>query len=296
MSALSSESNVNDLHARLLSVAVVTDEGQAVSEPQRVARLEQMLGENACRRLGIYALPPGFRLSVVIPVYNEVDTVAEVVARVRGSGVPCEIVLVDDASTDGTRALLESWQGQPDLKVLFHEQNQGKGAALMTGFRNISGDAVIIQDADLEYDPSEYRYLLQPIIQDGADAVFGSRFAGDNQRVLYFWHYVGNRLLTTLSNCFTNLNLSDMETCYKVFTRETIERIAPTLREKRFGIEPEITAKVASIQDVRIYERPISYSGRTYAEGKKITWRDGLRALWCIVRYSGGVPSKENRP
>jgi glycosyltransferase involved in cell wall biosynthesis len=260
----------------------------AGSEAQRVARLEQWLGTAECRRLGIYALPAGFRLSVVIPVFNELDTVAEVVSRVRQCGVPCEIILVDDASTDGTRELLAGWQDQPDLKVLFHEKNQGKGAALKTGFSQVSGDAVIVQDADLEYDPSEYRYLLQPIIQEGADAVFGSRFAGDNQRVLYFWHYVGNRILTTLSNCFTNLNLTDMETCYKVFTRQTIQRIAPTLREKRFGFEPEITAKVAGIPGVRIYERPISYSGRTYAEGKKITWRDGFRALWCIFRYGRG--------
>lgn len=263
--------------------------GEAIAESERFAVLEPLLGESICRRLGIYALPADFLLSVVIPVYNEVDTVSEVVGRVRRSGVPCEIILVDDASTDGTRELLASWPAQPDLKVLFHERNQGKGAALKTAFQHATGEAVIIQDADLEYDPAEYRYLLQPIIQDGADAVFGSRFAGDNQRVLYFWHYVGNRLLTMLSNGVTNLNLTDMETCYKVFTRATIQRIAPTLREQRFGIEPEITAKVAGIPGVRIYERPISYSGRTYAEGKKITWRDGLRALWCILRYRRGV-------
>ncbi len=261
-----------------------------LGEVERVAQLEGLLGEGVCRRLGIFALPPEFRLSVVIPVYNELDTVSEVVSRVRRCGVPCEIILVDDASTDGTRQLLESWQDQADLRILFHEKNRGKGAALKTGFEHATGDAVIVQDADLEYDPAEFRYLLQPIIQDGADAVFGSRFAGDSQRVLYFWHYVGNRILTTLSNCFTNLNLTDMETCYKVFTRETIQKIAPTLRENRFGFEPEITAKVASLPGVRIYERPISYSGRTYAEGKKITWRDGIRALWCILRYRRGLP------
>ena len=277
---------VQQQFVRLLEAACA---GEAVAESDRVEVLEPLLGESTCRRLGIYALPADFRLSVVIPVYNEIDTVSEVVSRVRRSGVPCEIVLVDDASTDGTRQLLESWPAQPNLKILFHQRNQGKGAALKTGFEHVTGDAVIIQDADLEYDPSEYRYLLQPILQDGADAVFGSRFAGDNQRVLYFWHYVGNRLLTMLSNCVTNLNLTDMETCYKVFTRETIRRIAPTLREKRFGIEPEITAKVARLPGVRIHERPISYSGRTYAEGKKITWRDGLRALWCIFRYRRGV-------
>jgi glycosyltransferase involved in cell wall biosynthesis len=263
-----------------------------LDDAQRVRQLEQTLGEAACRRLGIYVLPPGFRLSVVIPVYNELHTVGEVVARVRRCGVPCEIILVDDASRDGTRELLQSWRDQPDLKILFHERNQGKGAALKTGFEQASGDAVIVQDADLEYDPSEFRYLLQPIVQDGADAVFGSRFASSNQRVLYFWHYVGNRILTTLSNCFTNLNLTDMETCYKVFTREAIRKIAPTLREKRFGFEPEITAKIASLTGVRIYERPVSYSGRTYAEGKKITWRDGFRALWCILRYRRGLPKQ----
>ncbi len=265
------------------------EDRDAREEAQRLQTLQQLLGPRVCHRLALYALPEGFRLSVVIPVFNERNTIDEVVARVRQSGVPCEIILVDDASTDGTRELLESWEQTEDLQIFFHEQNQGKGAALKTGFEHISGDAVIVQDADLEYDPAEFRYLLQPIIQDRADAVFGSRFAGDSQRVLYFWHYVGNRLLTTLSNCFTNLNLTDMETCYKVFTREAIRKIAPTLRERRFGFEPEITAKIASIPGVRIYERPISYNGRTYAEGKKITWRDGLRALWCILRYRRGL-------
>jgi glycosyltransferase involved in cell wall biosynthesis len=268
----------------------------ALEEGDRVRLLEKLLGASVCRNLGIYALPPGFLLSVVIPVYNEVDTVAEVVRRVRECGVPCEIILVDDCSTDGTRVLLESWGRQPDLKILFHEKNQGKGAALKTGFQHVAGHAVVIQDADLEYDPAEYRYLLQPIVQAEADAVFGSRFSGTNQRVLYFWHYVGNRVLTALSNCVTNLNLTDMETCYKVFRREIIDRITPTLREKRFGIEPEITAKVASLPGVRVFERPISYSGRTYAEGKKITWRDGLRALWCILRYRRGVGKVRNAP
>jgi glycosyltransferase involved in cell wall biosynthesis len=208
---------------------------------------------------------------------------------VRNCGVRCEIILVDDASTDGTKQLLASWRAADDLRILFHSHNQGKGAALKTGFQHATGDAVIIQDADLEYDPAEYRFLLQPIVEGQADAVFGSRFSGDSQRVLYFWHYVGNRVLTTLSNCFTNLNLTDMETCFKVFRREVIQQIAPQLCEKRFGIEPEITAKVASIAGIRIVERPISYRGRTYAEGKKITWRDGFRALWCILRYRHGL-------
>ena len=159
---------------------------------------------------------------------------------------------------------------------------------MRTGFASATGDVVIVQDADLEYDPAEFAKLVQPIVENQADVVFGSRFSGDNQRVLYFWHYVGNRVLTLLSNMMTNLNLSDMETCYKAFRREVIQRIAPSLRENRFGIEPELTAKLAAIPEIRIHERPISYAGRTYAEGKKITWRDGFRALYCIVRYSRG--------
>ncbi|MCO6459046.1 MAG: glycosyltransferase family 2 protein [Pirellulaceae bacterium] len=243
----------------------------------------------------MYPLPADFLLSVVIPVYNELGTVQEVIRRVRESGVPCEIILVDDGSTDGTRELLGKLQGEADLRVIFHERNQGKGAAVQTGLEHVRGDAAVIQDADLEYHPAEYRFLLQPIVEGEADAVFGSRFLGDNQRVLYFWHYVANRVLTTLSNCFTNLNLTDMETCYKVFRREVVEQIAPTLKEKGFGIEPEITAKVASLPGVRIFERPISYHGRTYAEGKKITWRDGAWALWCIIRY-GWAPRAGKRP
>ena len=251
--------------------------------------LQRMLGDAVCRKLGIYDLPDEFLLSVVIPIYNEVQTLKVVVERVRACGVPCELILVDDGSTDGTRDLLRDFENDDDIQVILHERNQGKGAALKTGFEHAKGDAVIIQDADLEYDPAEFKFLLQPIIEGQADVVYGSRFSGDNQRVLYFWHYLGNRALTTLSNCFTNLNLTDMETCYKVFRREVVQRFAPTLREKRFGIEPEITAKIASIPGVRIFERPISYHGRTYADGKKITWRDGIRALWCILRYSRGI-------
>jgi len=267
-----------------------TAEG-ALDENVRIGVLEQLLGVAVCRRLGIYPLPEGFLLSVVVPVFNERSTIAEVIRRVRDCDIPCEIILVDDGSTDGTRELLASWRDQSDLRVLMHDVNQGKGAALQTGFAEATGDVVIVQDADLEYDPSEFRKLIQPIVEDQADVVFGSRFTGDNQRVLYFWHYMGNRLLTMFSNAMTNLNLSDMETCYKVFRREIIQQISPTLREKRFGIEPEITAKVASVPGVRIYERPITYAGRTYDQGKKITWRDGFRALWCIVRYRRGLRS-----
>ncbi len=270
--------------ASLDPVAAASDEAR-----QRVHRLEKLLGRNLCRQLGIYRLPEGFRLSVVVPVFNEVDTVAEVVRRVRQSGIPCEIILVDDGSTDGTREVLARLAEDDDVRVIYHTTNRGKGAALRSGFAVATGDAVIVQDADLEYDPSEYARLLQPIVEGQADVVFGSRFSGDSQRVLYFWHYVGNRLLTLLSNALTNLNLTDMETCYKVFRREVIQQIAPTLRENRFGIEPEITAKVASLPGIRIYERPIRYFGRTYAQGKKITWKDGVRALWCIVRYHRGL-------
>jgi glycosyltransferase involved in cell wall biosynthesis len=259
------------------------------ASPARAALLEQLLGKSTCRRLGIFTLPDGFVLSVVIPVFNEVHTVAEVVRRVRGSGVPVEIILVDDGSTDGTRDLLASWQGQPDLQIVMHEKNQGKGAALRTGFAKATGSVVIVQDADLEYDPAEFPRLIQPIVENQADVVFGSRFTGDNHRVLYFWHSVGNCWLTLFSNAMTNLNLTDMETCYKAFRREVIQKIAPTLRENRFGIEPELTAKVASLPGIRVHERSISYAGRTYAEGKKITWRDGLRALWCIFYYRRGI-------
>ncbi|MCA9176784.1 MAG: glycosyltransferase family 2 protein [Planctomycetales bacterium] len=270
-------------------LATLAEQAAELPDDARIDLLERLLGAAVCRRLGVYHIPSDFVLSVVIPIFNEETTIADVVARVRECGVRCEIILVDDASTDGTRAILESWEGQPDLKLLYHERNQGKGAALKTGFENATGDAIIIQDADLEYDPAEFRYLLQPIVLGQADVVYGSRFSGHNQRVLYFWHYLGNRLLTTLSNCFTNLNLTDMETCYKVFSRDVLKVLTPSLREKRFGIEPEITAKVASIPGVRVFERPISYSGRTYAEGKKITWRDGVSALRCIVRYRRGI-------
>ncbi len=251
--------------------------------------IRKLLGARVCRQMGIYELPTGFVLSVVIPIYNELKTIETVVGRIRATGLPLEMILVDDGSKDGTRDILNGWRDQPDMKIIFHSVNQGKGAALRTGFAAATGDVVIVQDADLEYDPAEFAKLIQPIVEQQADVVFGSRFAGDNQRVLYFWHYVGNRVLTLLSNMMTNLNLSDMETCYKAFRREVIQKIAPTLQENRFGIEPELTAKLASLPAIRIYERPISYAGRTYAEGKKITWRDGFHALYCIVRYSRGI-------
>jgi glycosyltransferase involved in cell wall biosynthesis len=224
-------------------------------------------------------------ISVVIPCYNEVATIESIIAAVRASEIrDKEILVVDDASTDGTREKLLSLAGEAGLKVIFHERNRGKGAALRTGFRAATGDVVIVQDADLEYDPKEYEKLLGPIRAGKADVVYGSRFVGgESHRVLYFWHYAANKLLTLFSNMFTNLNLTDMETCYKAFRREVIQKI--DLREERFGFEPEVTAKVARM-GCRIYEVGISYSGRTYAEGKKIGWRDGVRALWCVIRYN----------
>jgi glycosyltransferase involved in cell wall biosynthesis len=228
------------------------------------------------------------KLSIVIPVYNEVSLVGTVLDRVEAAQLPAgmsrEIVLVDDFSTDGTRERLQGLAAErPHLTVLFHDHNRGKGAALRTGFAAASGDCVIVQDADLEYDPAEYPALLAPLIDGRADVVFGTRFLGGTHRVLYYWHSVGNWLLTTLSNMLSNVNLTDMECCYKLFRREILERI--DLRENRFGFEPEVTAKVAKL-GCRIYEVPVSYSGRTYAEGKKINWRDGVRALWCILRYN----------
>jgi len=247
--------------------------------------LERLLGAGGCRRLGLYRIPADLLLSVVIPVYNERHTIREIISRVRQVPIAKEIILVDDGSKDGTRAILDGMRGEDDLRIIFHDKNQGKGAALKTGFGHATGGIVLIQDADLEYDPAEYARLIQPIIENRADVVYGSRFLGDGcHRVLYFWHYLGNRVLTTLSNMFTNLNLTDMETCYKVFRREVIQEITPTLKQKRFGIEPELTAKVAR-RNFRVYELAISYDGRTYKEGKKIGWRDGLKALWCIVRY-----------
>lgn len=224
------------------------------------------------------------KLSVVVPVYNEKDTVEEIIRQIRQSSIDeIEIVMVDDCSTDGTREILKGLENVVD-KVLYHDVNLGKGAALRTGFKEVTGDCVIVQDADLEYDPSEYSFLMQPILDGKADVVYGSRFSGMGpHRVLFYWHYVGNRFLTTLSNIFTNLNLSDMETCYKMFRREVIQSIS--IQENRFGFEPEITAKIAR-KKCRIFEVGISYYGRTYEEGKKIGWKDGIRAIWCILKYN----------
>lgn len=229
-------------------------------------------------------------VSVVIPVFNEMRTLEQVIKRVQAAPVEKEIILVDDYSNDGSRERVQSLGEQPNVRAVLHDYNQGKGAALRSGFAAATGDVVLIQDADLEYDPNDYPKLLGPIVANEADVVYGSRFAGgETHRVLYFWHSMGNRFLTLLSNMMTNLNLTDMEVCYKVFRREIIQSI--DLKENRFGFEPEVTARLARFRKpdgsrLKIFEVGISYAGRTYEEGKKIGWRDGVRAIWCIIRYN----------
>jgi glycosyltransferase involved in cell wall biosynthesis len=244
------------------------------------------------------------KISVVIPVYNEKTTIEEILQRVLDTEMRKEVIVVDDCSTDGTRQILENMEarrasgesftprqegGDPlalgDLRIFFQTQNQGKGAAVRRGFAQATGEVLLVQDADLEYDPRDYPKLLEPILDGRADVVYGSRFLGGPQRVHYFWHYVANRILTLLSDIFTNLKLTDMETCYKVFRKEVLQGIE--IKSNRFGFEPEITAKIAK-HKWRIYEVPISYAGRTYEEGKKITWKDGVQALWCIIRFTLG--------
>ncbi len=232
------------------------------------------------------------KLSIVIPAYNEANTIHLILDKIKTVGLmqqlDKEVIIINDCSTDATEAAILSYQkNNPTLplRYLRHDTNKGKGAALHTGIRHAEGDFVIIQDADLEYDPREYNLLLQPMLEGVADVVYGSRFMGGNpHRILFFWHSIGNKFLTSISNVFTNLNLTDMETCYKLFRRDIIQSL--DLRENRFGFEPEVTAKIARIPDIRIYEVGISYYGRTYAEGKKINWKDGFRAIYCVLKYN----------
>ena len=226
------------------------------------------------------------KLSIIIPCFNELNTIDQIVKKVKNSPYKNkEIIIVDDYSTDGLREKLQCDLEKKVDKVLYHDFNQGKGAAIRTGISHVSGDIIIIQDADLEYDPNEYPIILEPILNDGADVVYGSRFLSNGtHRVLYYWHYLANKFLTTLSNILTNINLTDMETCYKAFKREILENIV--IEENRFGFEPEITAKISKIANIKIYEVGISYHGRTYSEGKKINWKDGFSALRCIFKYN----------
>ena len=267
--------------------------GDASSGPthqDRIEVLQRLLGLELCRKLGIFRLPEGFKLSVVIPVYNEIRTLAKVIERVRATALPLEIVIVDDGSRDGSREYLtelrdSTGEQNRDLKIILHERNQGKGGALKTGFLECTGDAVIIQDADLEYDPQDYHSLLQPLVEGQADVVFGSRFSHVDGPVHHYWHRWGNQLITRLSNWRTGRAWTDVETCYKLIRRDLLQRIAPGLHERGFGIELELTAKLARQPGVRFYERPVSYVGRSWADGKKIGVKDGLWAMWCILRY-----------
>jgi glycosyltransferase involved in cell wall biosynthesis len=242
------------------------------------------LGQDTARRLGIFQLPENFLLSVVIPVYNEVNTIEAIVERVRSSGLPIEIILVDDGSRDGTRDKLKQLEKQSGTRVILHEKNQGKGAALKTGFANATGDIVVVQDADMEYDPHDFRYLIQPIIEGDADVVYGTRYGHQDRPVAPLWHYAVNRLISMLTSIKTGLYFSDVETCYKLFPRKLIQELVPKLRENRFGIEIEVTIRLAR-QKTRFYERHIRYHRRSWDQGKKIGWKDGVRALWCILRY-----------
>lgn len=250
----------------------------------QASRLDLVLTDDVCRRLGIFAIPEDFRLSVVMPVYNEVATVLKVVERVRATKLPLEIIIVDDGSSDGTRQQLESLSADKDVKVILHEKNRGKGAALRTGFMEATGTAIVVQDADLEYDPEDFRILIQPIIENNADVVYGTRFGHHDRPVSPLWHAMANRWITRMTNIRTGCHFSDVETCYKVIRRDLLQKLVPDLRENRFGIEIELTIKLAKGR-ARFYERPIRYWRRGFDEGKKIGWKDAVRAFYCMIRY-----------
>jgi glycosyltransferase involved in cell wall biosynthesis len=284
-----SQSSVVDRAAPTVVGPLVWSAGNEDSSGFSEAPLAQAMvtGQSPARQ-ELDGLPEGFLISVVIPAYNEERTIAEIIGRVRACGLPCEIIVIDDGSTDRTGAVLDELSAAVDLQIVHQPSNRGKGAALKLGFQLARGHVVLVQDADLEYDPAQYGRLIQPIVEGQADVVFGSRFLAGAGCSEGLCHVMGNRGLTLLSNALTNLRLSDMETCYKVFRGDLIRRVAPTLRESRFGIEPELTAKIARIRGVRVCERPIRYSARSYAQGKKIGWRDALWAVWCIFRYGLG--------
>jgi hypothetical protein len=259
--------------------------GGVMTRSQRVELLHRVLGADLCHQLGVYRLPERFLLSVVIPVYNEARTIEQVIARVRATELPLEIILVDDGSTDGTRDVLARVAQEPECRVILHDFNQGKGAAVKTGLAAAQGDVVVIQDADMEYDPRDLRLLLQPIVENEADVVYGSRFIHNDRPVSPLWHQGANQLITFCAELVSGYRFTDVETCYKMCRRELLQDIVPTLREQRFGIEIELTFKLVRQPGVRFFERPIRYARRSYAEGKKIGWRDGFAALWCILRY-----------
>lgn len=246
--------------------------------------MHALLGSCVCRRLGIFSLPPGFRLSVIVPVYNEQQTVAKVVRRLRQTGLPLQIILVNDGSVDGTDAEINLFRNDDDVIVLHHETNRGKGSAIRTGINAAEGDVIVIQDADQEYDPTDFRYLLQPILFGEAEIAYGTRYGHYHRQLSPWWHQAVNGLLSMLASLAIGIRLSDVETCYKMARREHFQAIADQLREKRFGIEIELTARWARL-GLTFTERPIHYSHRWYQEGKKIGWRDGISALWCILKY-----------
>ncbi len=260
------------------------DEPAAIWSEAHVNRCRAWLGDPICQRLGIFALPPTFVLSVIVPVFNEVRTIDELIARLRSTGIPMQIILVDDASSDGSAACLAAYADQTDICLLAHEHNRGKGAAIRTGLKAATGDIIVVQDADREYDPSDFRYLMQPILEGRADVVYGTRYGHADRQVSPLWHEWVNAGITKLANLALGLRLSDIETCYKMARRDAWAAVREELRENRFGIEIELTARWAR-RRMRFTERPIRYQHRWYDEGKKIGWRDGVAALACIVRY-----------